>query len=1094
MKVSELRHLATEKIVEIDLDKESINELSLDDELLIYQVHGEYVIEQNNHLVTVHDGSVFGSLGDIKHYIWIPISLSNSKLALQVIPCMPSQLNFADIDAAIDEKIVQQVAKQAKLDEPSINNVSTWLKNQFVLQLRGESNLLVAMDRRKRNSSSTALTLVGSKYLLQIEIKQDGTLWVNALAPQPRNHNFDLNLLSANVSFVDATLATRIKDPMLKEKLNELEKNNTAYIQLWDEYNKKVKEKAVEFAKQARFVRFVRCEPHESVDGVEWRFYYKEKDQQSVEALCSAVKENKDSQLEIGLTLPEWLQSDSLDELDTCGNDQQKTIKAQFIRKTNQYLVLELKEFGRPENKGVIFLSISGSLVQMARREKARDAITRLTNPMPGLRFLIENLHFDSGRSNNKTLKPLTPSSRKAFKGPPTEKQVEALDVALNTPDIALILGPPGTGKTQIISALQNRLAEESNKSLTAEILLTSFQNDAVDNVVARSEAFGIPAIRADDSIRAPLLLEQWTKKQAHTLSEKVKHLSNTDGSYKIIKNINADIAALLSRTLDLNVKKARFTSLLEDVELLRVEHGFEIPLEITLKLEECHNQSAALKTDKSSIRVLQSIRGLRTTQTAYIDDGAEQCWRCREVLRRKDEYRNSDEVRFLEKLSDSFEMVTDVELTKLLKIKSDLLEKFIPDNRPRVLQSQVSDQMTGLLNELAEVIKEHADNCTAGIPDVIEEYLEVIKYQPKLLADCVSEYTTSVGASCQRSQSEKVSNYKQAINASLDEVNSELTFDTVIIDEAARANPLDLFIPMALAKRRIVLVGDHFQLPQMLEPDIEKEITNTSSLREETADAIKKSLFERLYTQLKQREAKDGIQRTVMLDTQFRMHPKIGNFISRVFYESEGEAKVNAGLSEDCFDLCISEYAGKVAEWIDVPLKKGKESRFGTSWMRQCEAERVADEVEALLSKSQDLSIGVITFFAPQRELIFEQMKKKGICHRSKDGWEYLAEYKTLANGEERIRVGSVDAFQGKEFDVVILSTVRSNDYTGTDENSLRKKYGFIRTPNRLNVAFSRAKSLIKVVGDRAMFSSDDAKAAILPIWTFIDELCEES
>lgn len=1093
MKVNELRHLANDQVIEVELEGEDVNEFNLEDTISIYLAEDEYIVEQNGHLAIVNNNAEFNAFGDINHFIWIPLSLNDNRLTLQVIPCLPSQLNFEDIDAAIDDKIVQQVVERANLTENSVDAVSVWLKEQFILHLQGRTHLLLATNRNKRkNRQSAVLTMVGSQYLLQVEIKPDNTLWVNTLTSKPRNANFDLNLLSANISFVDSTLAARINDSSLKQKLDDLEKNNTAYIQLWDEYNQKVKEKAVELAKQAKFVRFIKCQPYESVDGVEWRFYYKEKDQNSVGSLCAVIQENKGSLVEISHTLPGWLENDSQDDL--LGNEQEnKGLKARFVRKTNQYIVLELREYGKPSSQGVIFLSISGSIVQMKRREKARDAITRLINPMPGLRFLIEDLDFDSGRNNYRTLKPLTPAARKAFKGTPTEKQIEALDVALNTPDIALILGPPGTGKTQIISALQNRLAESAGKNFTAEILLSSFQNDAVDNVVARSQAFGIPSIRGDDDTQALALLEQWSKKQEYSLKEKASHLSQLEGSYKIIKNINADIATLLSKTVDQSVKKTRFTSLLEDANLLRVEHGFDIPLDLLLRLKECHNQSVISKSDNQSTRVLRSIRALRTTMTSYNDDGAEQCWLCSKALRRMDSYRNSEEVKFLEQLSDSFEPVTVQQLRELRDLKNELLDKFIPDYRPITLQSQVSVRTTGLLNELADLIKTFSESCSAGIPDVIEEYLETIKYQPQQLASCIASYAASVGASCQRSQSKKLSSYKQTVQASLDEITNDLNFDTVIIDEAARANPLDLFIPMALAKRRIVLVGDHFQLPQMLEPDIEKEMSQAGSLRDETADAIKKSLFERLYTQLKEREAKDGIKRTVMLDTQFRMHPKIGDFVSRSFYESEGESKVKAGLPKEYFDLGIGQYAGKIAEWVDVPLTAGKERRAGTSWQRQCEAEKVADEVEVLLTESQDLSIGVITFFASQRERIFEQLARKGICNNSKDGWEYMPGYKTLANGEERLRVGTVDAFQGKEFDVVILSTVRSNDYAIIDENSLRRKYGFIRTLNRLNVAFSRAKSLIKVVGDKAMFSSDDARQAIPPVWAFINELCEE-
>jgi DNA polymerase III delta prime subunit len=71
------------------------------------------------------------------------------------------------------------------------------------------------------------------------------------------------------------------------------------------------------------------------------------------------------------------------------------------------------------------------------------------------------------------------------------------LDVAINTPDIALIVGPPGTGKTQVIAALQRRLAETlGENSLQHQVLISSYQHDAVDNALNRAEVFGLPAVR----------------------------------------------------------------------------------------------------------------------------------------------------------------------------------------------------------------------------------------------------------------------------------------------------------------------------------------------------------------------------------------------------------------------------------------------------------------------------------------------------------------------------------------------------------------------------------------------------------------------
>ena len=116
-----------------------------------------------------------------------------------------------------------------------------------------------------------------------------------------------------------------------------------------------------------------------------------------------------------------------------------------------------------------------------------------------------------------------------------------------------------------------------------------------------------------------------------------------------------------------------------------------------------------------------------------------------------------------------------------------------------------------------------------------------------------------------------------------------DTVFRTVIVDEAARSNPLDLLIPMACAKWRIVLVGDHRQLPHLLEPDVEREIRRVGP-QEETRTALRQSLFEKLFIELREREKTDGVRRTVTLDTQYRMHPLLGQFVSEQFYVPHGE------------------------------------------------------------------------------------------------------------------------------------------------------------------------------------------------------------
>jgi superfamily I DNA and/or RNA helicase len=171
-----------------------------------------------------------------------------------------------------------------------------------------------------------------------------------------------------------------------------------------------------------------------------------------------------------------------------------------------------------------------------------------------------------------------------------------------------------------------------------------------------------------------------------------------------------------------------------------------------------------------------------------------------------------------------------------------------------------------------------------------------------------------------------------------------------------------------------------------------------------------------------------------------------------------------------------------------------GGEKRRGTSWIRDVEAEKVADIASAIVGTDDSISVGVITFYSAQRDAIFSALKNKGVCRRTDEGWEYESEFRTTSKGDERIRVGSVDAFQGKEFDVVILSMTRSNQFTGLKEEQLKQKYGFLQKPERLNVAFSRAKKVLIAVGDRSMFSSAEAQEALPSVYKYSTFLCGDS
>jgi len=156
-----------------------------------------------------------------------------------------------------------------------------------------------------------------------------------------------------------------------------------------------------------------------------------------------------------------------------------------------------------------------------------------------------------------------------------------------------------------------------------------------------------------------------------------------------------------------------------------------------------------------------------------------------------------------------------------------------------------------------------------------------------------------------------------------------------------------------------------------------------------------------------------------------------------------------------------------------------GHPTRSGTSLVRDAEAKAVAQLAAEILAEAPRLSVGIITFYAAQQERILEELSEYGITHLSEDGMTINEQYRALETEsglrEERLRVGTVDSFQGKEFDVVILSIVRSGAVRANA--TVRDTFGFLTSENRTCVALSRQRRLLVVVGDREIINLPGAE-----------------
>lgn len=255
-------------------------------------------------------------------------------------------------------------------------------------------------------------------------------------------------------------------------------------------------------------------------------------------------------------------------------------------------------------------------------------------------------------------------------------------------------------------------------------------------------------------------------------------------------------------------------------------------------------------------------------------------------------------------------------------------------------------------------------------------------------------------------------------------------SYDVAIIDEATQATIPSVLIPINRAKR-FVLAGDHKQLPPTILSGRAKELSKT--------------LFEGLIERYP--------QKSEMLTVQYRMNERLMEFPSREFYGGKVKADESVrgitlsdlGIESPEFDYSWDKILepGNVLVFIDTSKREDRferQRRGSESRENPLEATLVNETVKRLIGMGVKPEwIGVITPYDDQRDLISSLLP-------------------------EEVEVKTVDGYQGREKEVIVLSFVRSNE---------RGELGFLRDLRRLNVSLTRAKRKLIAVGDSSTLST---------------------
>jgi serine/threonine protein kinase len=274
-----------------------------------------------------------------------------------------------------------------------------------------------------------------------------------------------------------------------------------------------------------------------------------------------------------------------------------------------------------------------------------------------------------------------------------------------------------------------------------------------------------------------------------------------------------------------------------------------------------------------------------------------------------------------------------------------------------------------------------------------------------------------------------------------------QIVYDLCIVDEASKATPTEILVPMSRS-RKWILVGDPKQLPPFFEDD------SVTKIEEFDEEEVRETILDRVLSSLPDHSI-------AKLLNQYRMVKPIGDLISEVFYEGELRSPKNRA------DVVLTGAFPKPVTWISTSdALDAREIMVGKSFRNEAEGRAIRN------------ALASINFLAETRKQVYDVALIAG----------YVGQVKALQNLIRdslhewiglSITCSTVDAFQGSEAEICIYSVTRSNK---------AQKLGFLRERPRLNVALSRGRSVLIIVGDEDFCRSATGDNPFRKVLDFIE------
>ena len=683
-------------------------------------------------------------------------------------------------------------------------------------------------------------------------------------------------------------------------------------------------------------------------------------------------------------------------------------------------------------------------------------------------------------------------------KYPPNQMQLEAIIKGILTKDLLLVLGPPGTGKTTVISFWVEYFIKKGKR-----VLISSQNNAAVDNVLAR---FGTMA----ETVRLGNENKVQENCKPYLPQNKIASMqTHFNENYCRVENEIIHNKEEIKRYKD-KIQKFQDLYLLFFEKSKRIDEIINSFKKIMTNLINLYNNVCSVEKEIDSImeaRAHKEIFLQRYQTKSFI----ERLFRRKYAVRVKNELALSeDKLSFLrQKYVDVVTEYNDAvigvgnaifefrktgivkEYYRVLGIVTAYTDRaslpdFIPQFMGEVAKLYHNPSYQKNLNKNLRIIKEEMLNI-----DQIEKAISKMEYALQDWNDMVNSDRNDVMQNALLETCQIVGATCIGINSNRD--FAKVKFDVAIVDESGQIQIHNALVPMSRAEKNLLL-GDYKQIPPCANDDviaackadeIDTKLLNMSffeyifeSMRKKTIEQLESRGLDRStilkpilydykpqpFKQFDSVTVENMIPRVtndpkklVNLNSQFRMPGNISDIISEWFYEGNYYSSYNMEnfkplvpmTDKPLVVISTSEAVGRIESQPSSKMgyQNVYEAQLISDIVNKVIESKAGSEKEKFLEKIEE-NIGIISAYGAQVRLIREFLEKKQLG---------------IKESQIKSMVASLDSFQGQERPLILYSLTRSTTYKKPEMG----RVGFMKELRRLNVAFTRCQKQLVIVGD---------------------------